>query len=236
MNKYKSYGKGWHQESYRHSLAAKGIKTSFASESAYMDLLDSINKIYPEHDSDEQFELFGDWNRDYLTGSKAYGSLSFAPKDKFSMAFKEDFEAEFKRRYGVGYRVRVEKLLEQLKEDYAKRLLRLREIQTQSQRKFTGEGGVVLLESEKLPNELRSDQMEKLRVDIDELEMELHPTKLKEREELQSVIPVGFGEEKAKIEFYYSPSIRERVSGIKFKKTPEPTKKDVQKLIKQTEV
>jgi hypothetical protein len=27
MNKYKSYGKGWHFESIRHSLAAKGIKT-----------------------------------------------------------------------------------------------------------------------------------------------------------------------------------------------------------------
>jgi len=30
MNKYKSYGKGWHNDSYKHSLAAKGIKTSFA--------------------------------------------------------------------------------------------------------------------------------------------------------------------------------------------------------------
>lgn len=30
MNKYKSYGKGWHFESWRHSLAAKGIKTAFA--------------------------------------------------------------------------------------------------------------------------------------------------------------------------------------------------------------
>jgi hypothetical protein len=32
MNRYKSYGKGWHYESHRHSLAAKGIKTrlSFA--------------------------------------------------------------------------------------------------------------------------------------------------------------------------------------------------------------
>jgi len=27
MNRYKSYGKGWHFESHRHSLAAKGIKT-----------------------------------------------------------------------------------------------------------------------------------------------------------------------------------------------------------------
>jgi len=30
MNKYKACGKGWWNESYRHSLAAKGIKTSFA--------------------------------------------------------------------------------------------------------------------------------------------------------------------------------------------------------------
>jgi len=30
MNKYKTYGKGWHFESHRHSLAAKGVKTTFA--------------------------------------------------------------------------------------------------------------------------------------------------------------------------------------------------------------
>jgi len=29
MNRYKSYGKGWHFEGYRHSLAVKGIKTKF---------------------------------------------------------------------------------------------------------------------------------------------------------------------------------------------------------------
>jgi len=28
MNRYKSYGKGWYFESYKHSLAAKGVKTS----------------------------------------------------------------------------------------------------------------------------------------------------------------------------------------------------------------
>jgi len=34
MSRYKSYGKGWHFEGYRHSLAAKGIKTrlSFQAE------------------------------------------------------------------------------------------------------------------------------------------------------------------------------------------------------------
>jgi hypothetical protein len=32
MNRYKSYGKGWHFESYKHSLAAKGIKTRFATD------------------------------------------------------------------------------------------------------------------------------------------------------------------------------------------------------------
>lgn len=32
MNRYKSYGKGWHFESYKHSLAAKGIKTRFAAD------------------------------------------------------------------------------------------------------------------------------------------------------------------------------------------------------------
>jgi hypothetical protein len=30
MSRYKSYGKGWHYESTRHSLAAKGIKTGFS--------------------------------------------------------------------------------------------------------------------------------------------------------------------------------------------------------------
>jgi len=34
MNKYKSYGKGWHFESYRHSLAAKGILTRIKKEAA----------------------------------------------------------------------------------------------------------------------------------------------------------------------------------------------------------
>jgi len=48
MSRYKPYGKGWFNESYRHSLAARGIKTSFArkiSRDEIKERFKSANKV-----------------------------------------------------------------------------------------------------------------------------------------------------------------------------------------------
>jgi len=42
MNKYKSYGKGWHFESIRHGFAAKGIKTTFGRKLTNEEILERI--------------------------------------------------------------------------------------------------------------------------------------------------------------------------------------------------
>lgn len=197
MNKYKSYGKGWHYESHRHSLAAKGIKTSFASENAYMNLLDSINKIYPEHDSDEQFELFGDWNRDYLTGSKAYGSLSFAAKEnkvevygeKLKLAQPRKMERVYDIQKDVEWQIERERKTKQLialKQDYAKRLVELEEF---AKRKPT-------FEKEEIPDRIKFDELQRLQDEIQKLDSEINPSVVKYERHIkvaaQSLFPSEF--------------------------------------------
>lgn len=59
MDRYKHYGKGWHFESWRHSLAARGVRTAFASDDFNYDYIDirertpkrirQYNKFLQEH-------------------------------------------------------------------------------------------------------------------------------------------------------------------------------------------
>ena len=53
MNRFKTYGKGWHNESHRHSLASRGIKTSFALSKRDLKDLEVLGK-WPKE------EVYGD--------------------------------------------------------------------------------------------------------------------------------------------------------------------------------
>ena len=109
MNRYKPIG--WRNEPYRHSLAAKGVKTKRHSfvliptmfifgedikefdkdeekkKKTSMALKDVFDKLYPEHDVGAESELFNKWSTGYSTGTKAYGALSMAGKSDTRVSY-----------------------------------------------------------------------------------------------------------------------------------------------------
>jgi len=73
MNKYKTYGKGWYGESFRHSLAAKGMKSrqrlsfqpvDFDREKKIKEFMEAERNSIPEHRSKLTDFPEGSWQRE----------------------------------------------------------------------------------------------------------------------------------------------------------------------------
>jgi hypothetical protein len=221
MNKYKSYGKGWHFESYRHSLAAKGVETNI-----YGDLLNSLNRAFPQ--KNESFAELGRINprKTKISGMSDDDLKKASENPSLSDEQKTAIFAELDRRSSIRIteaqprketevydiqedvqrqvdRYKKEQKLVAMKQDYAKRLSELKEFQ---QRKPT-------FEKEEIPDRLKLDTLQKLQEDIMKLDAEINPSIVKYERiaklASEKIVPEEF--EKKEVPYKEEPVGRARV-------------------------